>query len=817
MKKATVVLLLFICSFPLQAQDTYFRWAKQFPGGENADAANQIAVDKDGNVYTAGIFAGTVDFDPGPATSNLVAYGAEDVFISKLDANGNFVWAKQLGNEKFNHTYTLSLDKDANIYIAGSFNGTFDFDPGPGVFSLTGLSNDDTYVVKLSRDGDFVWVRQFAGDNSSGILGTSIDAVGNIVITGAFNGSVDFDPGPGTYQLTAPGVSTPFFPRTNAFVCKLNPAGNFMWAVSMGGTDSDRGFRVSTDAAGDIYVTGDFRASADFDPGPGTSILTSNGDSDFFIVKLHGDGTLYWAKSVGGTSTDYAYTPKTDAAGNIYVTGFFRGTTDFDPGPGTFMMTATGGDAIFVLKLDASGNLGWAKSISGPSYNNWGYDLELDAAGNVYVSGFFLGPADFDPGPGVFILAATIIDAFLLRLDKDGNFNWAKSFGAGQQDQALSLFLDPYGSVYACGHFSGTTDFDFGAAIYNLAAADLSDVFILKIAQCLTQAVSSITTSACDAYTLNGQDYTTSGSYTQTLLSSAGCDSVITLNLTINHAQFTSVSVAICEGAAYYAGGANQTQPGTYVDRFTGSTGCDSTITTHLSVIPAPRPDLGTDRSLCSNGSANISPGNFATYRWQDNSTAASYNIHAPGKYWVTVTGTNNCPATDTLLIFGVNPVPQNFLPADKELCYGNTLNIAAPGYKNYLWSTNAITSNISVRNFGKYYLTVTDHNNCTGVDSIEIKRANCIPISIPNAFTPDGNGINDVFKPTILQEINRYSMIVYNRYGQKVFESAQYGKGWNGTCQGKEQPAGSYVYQVSFTNAFGYTYNENGSVLLIR
>ena len=111
----------------------------------------------------------------------------------------------------------------------------------------------------------------------------------------------------------------------------------------------------------------------------------------------------------------------------------------------------------------------------------------------------------------------------------------------------------------------------------------------------------------------------------------------------------------------------------------------------------------------------------------------------------------------------------------------------------------------------------VTDSNNCTGKDTITLIRNNCIPISIPNAFTPNKDGKNDIFKPTISQDTKNYSMIIYNRYGQKIFESGSYSIGWDGTYKGKEQPAGTYVYRIVFTNNFGYLSENNGTVMLLR
>jgi gliding motility-associated-like protein len=144
-------------------------------------------------------------------------------------------------------------------------------------------------------------------------------------------------------------------------------------------------------------------------------------------------------------------------------------------------------------------------------------------------------------------------------------------------------------------------------------------------------------------------------------------------------------------------------------------------------------------------------------------------------------------------------------------------LTINVPGYKNYLWNTGEQSSSLAISSFGTHYLIVTDYNNCSGTDTINIIRKNCMYIGIPNAFTPNKDTRNDLFKPIINQVIKQYSFVVYNRYGQKIFETHDYNKGWDGTYKGKDQPIGTYVYRILYTNIFGYESVNNGTVMLLR
>ena len=183
-------------------------------------SASAVAVDVPGNVYTVGSFAGTADFDPGAGVFNLTSAGGTDVFVSKLDSDGNFLWAGAMGGSSVlsfvccDFASGVALDSAGNVYTVGNFRGTADFDPGAGVFNLTAASlARNAFISKLDSDGNFVWARAMDG---SGNLATDValDAAGNVYSVGSFV-EVDLDPGPGIFHLTATGTR-------DAFVSKLD-------------------------------------------------------------------------------------------------------------------------------------------------------------------------------------------------------------------------------------------------------------------------------------------------------------------------------------------------------------------------------------------------------------------------------------------------------------------------------------------------------------------------------------------------------------------------------------------------------------------
>ncbi len=438
-----------------------FVWAKRM-GGSGIDRGKAIAVDGAGNVYITGHFADTVDFDPGPGTLNQTSAGHDDIFVSKLDSAGEFVWAKRMGGVSQDAGCAIALDAAGNVHTTGVFNDTADFDPGSGTFDLISVDYREIFVSKLDSVGDLVWAKAIGGTGDDIGLGIAVDGAGNVCTTGEFDGTVDFDPGAGTYTLTSEG-------NDDIFISMLDEAGAFLWARAMGGTAYDYGIDVTVDDAGNVYTTGFFYGTVDLDPGPGTFELTTAGDRDVFVSKLDSVGDFAWAKAMGGTAVDRGISIAMDVAGNVYTTGYFNGTVDFDPGPGTFDLSSAGDREIFVSKLDSAGDFEWAKSMGGASEDD-GWSVAVDSAGNVYTTGYFNGTADFDPGPGTFNLSsAGLRDIFVSKLFGPGFWN---GFTAEPQD-ARAYNGEPHTFTVAVDCGPGTLSYQWK---WNDGAKNIHDV-----------------------------------------------------------------------------------------------------------------------------------------------------------------------------------------------------------------------------------------------------------------------------------------------------------------------------------------------------
>ena len=548
MKTITLLAITLTIVFDLNAQSTRLDWVTQI-GGSSNDYSTSIATDNQGNVYTTGSFQGTVDFYPGVGNYTLTSVGNNnDIFIQKLDSSGNFGWAKRIGGSSVEQINSIKIDKDGSIITTGYFSDTVDFDPSASTYNLIASGGIEMFVQKMNSLGNFVWAKRI-GKTTYNIgavecrgEAVAVDTLGNIYTTGEFIGTVDFDPGVDTFDLTYNhDLALPS--GSDIFIQKLDASGNFLWAKRIGSITDNYGYSLDVDDSGNVYVTGIFTGTADFDPGAGIYNLTSAGESDIFVLKLNTQGDFIWAAQVGGENYEYGTSIKVDSEGNSFITGSFGGgltmeggSADFSPGEGVYELTSKGGSDIFVLKLDAAGNFVWVKQMGGFSFD-MGRSLFIDSQDNIYLSGDFEDTVDFNPGTDTFSIASFgEKDVFVQKLDASGNFIWAKQIGGTSYDAEPYISGDNFGNIYVTGNFKGTADFAPGYSTLNLTSAGESDVFVQRLKPCVPT-YSEITETADNQFTLNDINYTSSGSYTQTITNSAGCDSIITLNLTIENTQ----------------------------------------------------------------------------------------------------------------------------------------------------------------------------------------------------------------------------------------------------------------------------------------
>ncbi|MGZ5134147.1 MAG: hypothetical protein ACXWCG_03310, partial [Flavitalea sp.] len=381
-----------------------------------------IKTDSLGNSFVVGSFSGVADFNPGPDSLNLIADGNEDIFLAKYDATGNYVYAKKIGGVEDDVATGLAVDSMGNVYLAGSFQGPVDFDPGPG----TAIMRGKVFIAKYDPLGNYIYSKVIDGISNLSIQSLALDRLHNVYITGSFRDTVDFDPD----SSIATGAGSGSF--VDIFFAKYDSAGKYLYVKVLAGpaVHDGRSSAIAVNQSGNVFITGGFTGTIDFDPGIGVANVTVGSRmDDIFLASYDSLGNYKYAKKFSGPDFDQANALVVDNAGNAYTTGNFFFSLDFDVDNIGGEVTSAGGLDIYIAKHDSSGNYVYARSMGG-TVDDGGLGMALDTAGNVYVSGYFSHMVDFDPGASSAILtSAGEADAFVLKLDTAGNYVYAKAMG----------------------------------------------------------------------------------------------------------------------------------------------------------------------------------------------------------------------------------------------------------------------------------------------------------------------------------------------------------------------------------------------------
>lgn len=335
------------------------------------------------------------------------------------------------------------------------------------------------------------WGAYFNTQNNLSASDVAIDSNGNTYTVGFFVNGNDFDPGPGVFNIAEPNSNI-----GNVYCVKLNPNGNFVWAIPVGGTNNFDSLNlegvqpkiVIDNNNGVIYISGVYDDPIDFDPSTATFLIptppgsTSGGKN--FVAKYTINATLVWARYMGD---DITYEELiVDSSGNLYTVGNFSSSVDIDSGPNVFTLTTNpGGDDFFILKLNTNGEFLWAKQFGDPTRFDFVRDITIDNEDNIIVTGLFSGLVDFDPNSGVTNLQSNnnSNDAFIAKYTSNGELIWAKSFGSTNMgiERGNAVTVDNQNNIYATGSFSGLTDFDPSTNTVNLSPVGTRSIYILKL------------------------------------------------------------------------------------------------------------------------------------------------------------------------------------------------------------------------------------------------------------------------------------------------------------------------------------------------
>ncbi|HRE76146.1 MAG TPA: T9SS type A sorting domain-containing protein [Flavobacteriales bacterium] len=710
-------------------------WSKHLSGLTTA-RINDIKIDPLGNIYMTGEFNNSVDFDMGPGDATLTT-SILTSFILKLDQNGDYLWAKKLDPIApilSNNGNSIDFDASGNIYIAGEFQNSADFNPGAGIFSMTSNGSTDIYVLKLDASGNFLWAKQFGGTSGDLIKSLHVDASGDIYTVGSFQGSVDFDPGAGATIYTAN--------NTDIYISKLNTNGVFVYAKQIGGSGIDRAWAISTDANGDVYITGNFSGTVDFDPGVGTNSLTAS-STDIFILKLDVNGNFNWAKKFGaGNGLGISI----NASNEIFITGNYTGTSDFNPGGGVFNLTSSGSNDVFISRLDNNGDFISAISI-GSTGNDLGRDILLNNSGDVYILGNYNATVDFNPFAGTNnLISFGGTDVFLLKL----------SYCIAPPDPTNTT---PVSNLTICNGSSAMLSASSGSNTINWYATASSPT-ILGTGNSFTTPVLSAGTYS---YFAEASGCVVSESRTEimvTVLSDIASSISAQTNVSCNDGSNGAATVVASGGAGSYTyswsptGGTSSTATGlvagTYTCTITDVNGCIKTQTVTITEPGIITSVISSQTNVACNGGSNgaatvVASGGAGayTYSWSPTGgTSSTATGLVAGTYTCTITDANGCIKTQTLTITEPGPIVSS---QSVTLCAGESLTIGANTYTSSGTYTDVLTAVNGCDS------TVTTHLIVNPIISSSNSYVICFGLSVTvgsNTYSTSGT-YTDVFTAT--------------------------------------------------------------------
>lgn len=471
-KLISVIYLLF-STFLLKSQS--FEWARSF-GGSGNDSSRSMATDASGNVYTTGFFDNTVDFDPGPGVELRSSNGESDIFIQKLNPNGELDWIRTFGGVSDEAGISMTIHNNG-VFVTGFFTETVDFEQGSNLFSLTSQGENDVFILRLDELGNLIWVKSIGGSSTDNVFAMAKSSEGDLYITGSFSGTANL-----STEIDS-NVNTSIGPE-DIFLVKLNSEGSTVWVKTYGGNSGAAAFDIVVDGTGNIFSVGTFGGVSEFDPGTSVFTLSASGFGDIFVQKLDNQGVFQWAKKIGGSGFDQGKSISIDQSGNITIAGIFEDTANFDPADQNLSVSSNGQTDIIIQKLDTSGNLIWNRTFGGIDFDNV-QTICNDIDGNLYVTGQFRQTVDFDPSDEIATLnSSQFDDIYILKLTSSGNFSFVKKIeGSGYFEFAGAIEVDVWNNILITGRIDNSFNFGTEDEPEILTSAGSFDVFVAKINQ----------------------------------------------------------------------------------------------------------------------------------------------------------------------------------------------------------------------------------------------------------------------------------------------------------------------------------------------
>lgn len=724
--------------------DPQLYWATFF-GGTGFDGPRSVVTDNNGNVFVTGYTeSGNFPTQTGSGYYQGTAGGGiRDMFFQKFNNAGARLWATYYGGNLTDEGWHLAVDNANNVFVIGyTESANFPTQTAGTFFQGTYGGQGDAFILKFDNNGNRLWATYYGGVNMEEGFGITTDPTGNIFLTGETRSATTFpllNPGGGAFYQGTFGTGV-----SDAFILKFDNAGNRLWSTFAGGWNTDMGNAITTDAAGNVFVTG-------YAWGGGFPVLNAGtffqgavtGSGDVFIMKFSNAGVMLWSTYYGGGAVDEGNSIVTDASGNVFVTGTTAsGTFPTQNAPGAYFQGTKGGTwDTYLLKFDNQGNRLWATFFGGSSfeaYKEYTFDnLDVDDCGNIYMSvetesSDVPTQASCDNGYFDNSYNGGVWDIFLAQFSNTGAYLWGTYLGGDGGDFRSPIDIDNQNNLFVSGEW--TDNASLNPATYpltNPGGSSFNNSFTGGHDGFMTKFIKPVPTMSIT-----------------TVNASCGCTGSATAN-----------PAGICAPYVYQWSNGQTTQTitglcaGTY-SVFVGNSLC-GTVTGTASITAAGAftvtPTTAPATCLSTNGSATVTTTGGATpftYVWSPTggSSSAASGL-SPGNYTVTVTDANGCSVVTPFTITSSGGPTLTLSNQTNVLCNGaatGTADMTASGGTSpytYSWSPSGGTASTATGlSAGTYTVMVTDMNACLQTQTVTITEPPAITTTLSSTPSSCGN-----------------------------------------------------------------------------
>lgn len=819
MKKIPVAVLCLFVFSGLQAQ--YLEWSsllEESPSSTSRIQEARLSVQDD--LFLAGNFSGSLDLDPNGNSSNVVSTpltSISNLFFARYDDSGESVYGLHVWSKADLGFGGFALDAANGVYLAGDFADSVDLNPGSGlaIYLPSSANARDAFFVKYNHQGVYQWARRLRSTNATNIRSMALGPNGNIILAGTFNGSTDFDPGSGLQNRTAV--------NRDIFIANYSSSGSYLGAIRMGGVGMNPGrqevSRVDVDVSGNIYVTGRFEGSVDFDPGGGVNVLTARGLNDFYIARYNSSLQLDWVYQLGSGREEGLIDHKI-VGSELWVAGSFRDTIDCNLKSGTSQHLSQGNFDAFFAKYNLSATLQFSKSFGGSGKDEI-VSLDFYGGDSLFVSGHFQGTVDFDPSnANKSLTSSSSSSVFFGGYDNQGDLRWVSDVSGTGDVVSTVIRAGNDGNPYLLGNLKGTSDFNRNSSFARNFTGPAS--FLARYGKCGKMEFNVTTQDAqCGQRDGSAQATVTGGTaplryrwtsgsvglvadslraglYYLTVIDTVNCryhsDPVLvnetggpSVNLvtksdvTCNGGKNGAIVVNVSGGNSPYTyrwsngiktQNINGLKAGNYELTVLDANQCKSFLRVKIEE-PSPMkiyPVISAPNCGSSDGtlSALVTGGNGPySYAWQPFGTGNTLFNISSGIYVVTVTDANSCTSVKSIAVSDKN-APDIFLDSVSDISCGSggggifvSISGGNPGY-SYLWSpSNQTTQDLTGIQAGQHRLRVTDQSNCRAyfVDDVAAKQMAAPEICIVDVDSVNANAIVVWEKPLSRGAISHYNV----------------------------------------------------------